>query len=344
MKILLIGGTKFLGRHLVVAAQARQHDVTIFHRGNHSSAGLEGVEEIYGDRNDDLSQLQRRNWDAVIDTCGYLPQTVRASAEALRNAARQYVFISSVSAYTDVKLADYDETTPLATLTPTQAARAVAIDPKTEITAAGLGELYGALKARCEHEAQQGFGSGTLIIRPGLLVGPLDPTDRFTYWVSRVARGGEVLAPGSPNRFVQFMDARDLAHWIVELIEREATGVFNAACPPFSLTFAQLLEAIKDVSQTDTSFTWADEAFLQQQGVKEWSEMPLYLAQSSQETGGFMAANIDKALAANLTFRTLADTIRDTLAWYSTQPGRLRAGIEEAREKEFLDTWHSTFG
>ncbi|MFC7670302.1 NAD-dependent epimerase/dehydratase family protein [Hymenobacter humi] len=194
----------------------------------------------------------------------------------------------------------------------------------------------------CEHEAQQVFGARTLIIRPGLLVGPLDPTDRFTYWVSRVARGGEVLAPGSPNRFVQFMDARDLAQWIVELIEHNAAGVFNAACPPFSLTFAQLLAAIKAVTQSDASFTWADDAFLQQQRVKEWSEMPLYLAQSSQETRGFMAANIDKALAANLTFRPLADTIRDTLEWRATQPSPLQAGIDDAREKELLDTWHHT--
>lgn len=340
MKILIIGGTKFLGRHLVTAAQARSHEITIFHRGNHPAENIKSVEEIYGDRNNDLHRLKNGNWDVVLDTCGYLPQTVKASAEALANFAEQYVFVSSVSAYAGFSEPNYSETAPLATLTCEQASDAAKIDVAGEITAAGLGEMYGALKALCERAVQHAFSSRALIVRPGLIVGPLDPTDRFTYWVSRVARGGQVLVPGTPSRFVQFIDARDLAEWIIGTAERKAAGVYNVAGKPFALTFIQLLEEIKAVSRSSASFAWVDEAFLKREAVEDWQEMPLYLAESSKEKRGFLSANIDKAIAENLRFRPLAETIGDTLAWRATQRGQLKAGINFAKEQELLRRWH----
>lgn len=217
MKILIIGGTKFLGRHLIAAAQAGNHQITLFHRGKHPSDGIENVEEIYGDRNNDLDKLKNQNWDACIDTCGYLPQTVKASVQALKNSVGQYVFISSISAYADFSVPDYDETAPLATLDEEQKIKANKIDPKGEITAVVLEDMYGALKALCEQEVSKAFPDNALIVRSGLIVGAFDTTDRFTYWVMRIAKGGEVLAPGTPHRFAQLIDGRDLTEWIIKM-------------------------------------------------------------------------------------------------------------------------------
>ena len=336
MNILIIGGTGFLGRHLVTAAQMRHHQVTLFHRGNYPPSGLAGVEQIYGDRNNGLGALQNRQWDAVIDTCGYLPQTVTALAEALRSSVAHYVFISSVAAYADFKVGNYRETAPLATLTAAQLTRAAQVDPKATLTAGGLADLYGPLKARCEHQAQQVFGSDTLIVRPGVLVGPHDATDRFTYWAQRVAAGGEVLAPGRPARYVQFIDARDVANWVVEMIGRQQLGVFNVTGHPLALSFGELLETMKATTNSRATFTWVDEEFLRQEQVDAWSELPLYLPESTPETAGFLSANIDKALAAGLQLRPLAVTIRDTLAWRATLPDQMRAGLPTAKEQQLL--------
>ncbi|MDQ6787022.1 MAG: NAD-dependent epimerase/dehydratase family protein [Acidobacteriota bacterium] len=340
MKILIIGGTKFLGRHLVAAAQAREFEVTLFHRGNHSSEGIENVEEIFGDRNDDLDKLKNRNWDACVDTCGYLPQTVKASAQALKDLVNQYVFISSISANADFTDADYDETLPLATLNEEQSIKANKINPRGEITAVALEDMYGALKALCEREAQKVFGDKTLIVRSGLIVGAFDTTDRFTYWVMRVAGGDEVLAPGKPNRFVQFIDARDLAEWIIKMIEDGQSGIYNATGKPFEITMEKMLEEIKIISQSDAKFTWVDEDFLKRETVAEWSEMPLYLAESVKEAQGFLSANIDKALQTGLKFRSLSDTIKDTLDWRKMSGGDMKAGIDFNREQELLRKWH----
>ncbi len=336
MKILIIGGTRFLGRHLIAAAKARNHEITLFHRGKHLAQGIENVEEIFGNRNDDLNRLRNRNWDAVIDTCGYLPQTVKKSAEALKDSAAQYVFISSISAYADFTETDYDETAPLAALTEEQKIKAGRIDARGEIAAVVLEDMYGALKAACEREAQTIFGEKTLVVRSGLIVGAFDTTDRFTYWAMRVAKGGEILAPGAPKRFVQFIDARDLAEWIVKMIENRASGIYNAAGKPFETTMEKMLEEIKSVSRSDARFVWADEDFLKREQIAEWSEMPLYLAESVKEARGFLSANIDKALAHGLKFRALSDTVQDTIAWRQTQSGEMKAGIAPERERELL--------
>ena len=336
MKILLIGGTGFLGSHIVRAAQVRNHEVTIFHRSHHTSAGRAVGEEIFGDRTDELFKLANRRWDAVIDTCGYLPHTVRASATALRDAVGQYVFISSVAAYADFSTTNYAETTPLATLTAKQTAEANHLTAKANLTAGALADLYGGLKALCEAQVQQVFGSRTLLIRPGLLVGPDDATDRFTYWAWRVARGGEVLAPGRSMRYVQFVDVRDVADWLVALIERGVMGPYNVTGHPFALSFGRLLEAMKEASGSQAVFTWVDEAFLQREQVAPWSELPLYLPESSAATAGFLSANIARARAEGLTFRPLQATIQDTLAWRATQESPLKAGLSAAREQELL--------
>src|SRR6185503_5108089 len=231
MKLLILGGTRFVGRHLVTAALARDNEVTLFNRGTLQSENLANVETIHGDRNSDLARLQGRRWDAVIDTCGYLPRTVRASAEILSDAVDRYVFISSISAYADLGVRGLDETAPLATLTNEQLEEANAIDSSGQASAAAYGKLYNGLKALCEKEVADVLSTRALIVRPALIVGPDDYSDRFTYWVQRVARVGEVLALAGPDRQIQFIDVRDLAEWIVNMIERKETGVYNAGGP-----------------------------------------------------------------------------------------------------------------
>jgi 2'-hydroxyisoflavone reductase len=340
MKILIIGGTKFLGRHLITAAQARGYDVTLFNRGRFSSENFENVEQIHGDRNSDLDKLSGRNWDAAIDTCGFLPQSVKASAEVLKDSVNQYVFISSGSVYTDIKKADYDENTPVAELNEDERKRAGEIDPKGELTGPVLGDLYGGLKILCEREAEKAMPGRVLNVRSGMIVGAFDPTDRFTYWVMRAARGGEVLAPGTPNRFVQLIDAQDLAAWLIKAVEQNNTGVYNATGKPFELTMEKMLEEIKRVSESDAEFTWVDEDFLTREKVQPWSDMPFYLPESDKDAEHFLSMSIDKALQAGIEFRPLSDTIRDTLAWRKTKNDALKAGISAEREAELLRKWH----
>lgn len=340
MKILIIGGTKFLGRHLLTAAQNRGHEATLFNRGRHSQESFENVEQIYGDRNQDLDKLSGRVWDAVIDTCGYLPQTVMASAEALKNSVGQYVFISSISAYADFSVADYDETAPTAKLTDVQRKQADAVDLKGEITGITLGEIYGGLKAACETEVEKAFPNSSVIVRSGLIVGALDPTDRFTYWAMRVSEGGEILAPGAPNRFIQLIDARDLSEWIIEMIENRETGIYNATGKSFELTMEKMLAEIEAVSEADAFFTWVNEDFLKRENIQEWSEMPVYLAESEKEMHGFLSANVDKAVAKNLRFRLLSNTINETIRWRKTKSDPMKAGISRERESELLVKWH----
>lgn len=340
MKILIIGGTKFLGRHLIAAARESGHEVTIFNRGRHSTENFAGVEQLHGDRNTDLDKLSGRAWDAVIDTCGYLPQSVKASAEALAGAVNQYVFVSSISAYAEFSRLDFDESAPAAELNEEQRKRADAIDPQGELTGAALGEMYGALKALCEREAEAAMPGRVLQIRSGLIVGSFDPTDRFTYWVMRVARGGEVLAPGTPHRYVQLIDARDLSAWIIKMVERNETGIYNVTGKPFELTMGAMLEEIENVSAGDAVLTWASEDFLASENVGAWGEMPLYLPESREEMKGFLTVNVDKALRTGLEFRPLRETIQDTLDWRKTKSDELKAGIDAGWEKELLRKWH----
>lgn len=340
MNILIIGGTKFLGRHLVNAALKNNHEVTLFNRGRkYSDDEIEPVEQIHGDRNSDLERLAGRSWDACIDTCGYLPQTVKVSAEFLRDAVNQYVFISSGSVYADVSHPNYDESTPTAQLNLRQKKEVEQIDPKGELTGPVLGEYYGALKALCEQEAEKAMPGRVLNVRAGMIVGEFDPTDRFTYWVMRVARGGQVLAPGNSKIPVQLIDAQDLSEWIVGMIEKNEIGTYNATSKPFELTFGKMLEEIKTATGSDAEFIWVSEEFLNQEKVAPWSEMPFYLSDSNEEIKNFLTMNVDKALDEGLKFRPLGDTVRETLNWRQTKNEELKAGISAAREKELLRKW-----
>ena len=341
MKILVIGGTRFVGRHFVMAAMARGHEVTLFNRG--TQPPMEGVETIHGDRHHDLSKLADRRWDAVLDTCGFLPRTVRASAEALRDAVEVYVFVSSQSVYGDFSQPGVDETGTVATLTQEQLDKANAIDPAT-VSAVALGDMYGGLKALCEQALEEAMPGRVLVTRPGLIVGPHDYTDRFTYWVARVARGGRVLAPGRPQRHVQFIDARDLADWTVSMIEQKRSGAYNCNGVPGVVTMESLLEECKVVSGSDASFVWVDEEFLEREQVAAWSELPLWLPESEERLNGFMFLNVDKATEVGLTFRSLADTVAGTLAWHQTTAGneKMKAGLDPEKETTLLRQWENS--
>ncbi|HEX7557660.1 MAG TPA: NAD-dependent epimerase/dehydratase family protein, partial [Usitatibacter sp.] len=298
MRILVLGGTVFLGRAITDAALARGHRVTHFNRGK-SGAPDARVESVAGDRTAGLDALLGRSWDGVIDTSGYLPQVVRRSAEALRDATGRYAFVSSISVYGGPGFGEDDAVQP----------------PPDPLPDAMTMETYGALKAACEGVVRGIFGERATIVRPGLIVGPHDPTDRFTWWPWRIARGGRVAAPGRAARAVQFIDVRDLARWMVGLLEREARGTFNATGPQGPLAMGRLLDACRSVSRSDASMEWIDEAFLAESGVKPWMEMPLWVPESDPHASGFMSVPIDRAIATGLAFTSLESTIADTLAW-----------------------------
>ncbi len=337
MKILIIGGTKFSGRHLVKSALANNHEVTIFHRGNHSTDELGDVEEIIGDRIFDLGKLENQTWDVVIDMCGYLPQWVQSSADALKDSVKKYVFISSISAYDENVEPNYQEDAKLESLTAEQEKDFAKLDAKGDIGAADLGDMYGALKVLCEQETVKAFPDNHLIIRPGLIVGELDWTDRWTYWVMRVAKGGEVFAPSKPDNFVQFIDAKDMMEWLVTLIEMDETGIYNAVNKPAELTFGKMLEEIKVVSGSDATFTWVSEEFMLENEVAPWSDMPVHVPESLEFTS---TANVDNALEKGLKIRPLGETIKDTLDWRGTLDEDMKAGITAERETELLKKWH----
>jgi 2'-hydroxyisoflavone reductase len=347
MKLLILGGTRFVGRHLAEAALARRHEVTLFNRGRHGGAAPAGVETIRGDRNCDLDKLRGRRWDAVVDSCGYLPRAVRASAEVLSGAVDRYVFVSTLSVYADVSRPGVDESAAVAALTGEQLEEASAIDSSGQPSAVTYRELYGGLKALCERAAEEVLPGRTLVIRPGLIVGPGDYTDRFTYWAVRVARGGEVLAPGRPGRHLQFIDARDLAEWAVRMVERGAAGVYNANGPARDLTMGRVLEECKAASGSDASFTWVDDEFLLREKVAAWGEMPLWMPEeAAPQLKGFMFVNCDKAFGSGLGLRPLSDTVKDTLAWYeaSRTGERLKAGLDPDKERGLLSKWREAQG
>lgn len=323
MKILIIGGTRFLGRHLVESALARGHEVTLFNRGKSNPDLFKQVQTIRGDREKDLDQISGK-YDAVIDTCGYFPRIVRMSAEALKGKARSYVFISSISVYAGFSKIGINESDPVGK-----------IEDETieEIT----GESYGPLKALCENAVQDVFGEQALIVRPGLIVGPHDPTDRFTYWPVRVARGGDVLTPEKPDVPIQIIDVRDLSDFVIELLQQNEFGVFNATGPAHELTLGAMLNACKQVSGSDANFKWASVEFLNQNQVAPWSDMPVWVP-NVPEDAGFSRVDISKAMRSGLKFMPLEKTIRDTIDWAAGRPEthEWKAGLSAKREGELL--------
>jgi 2'-hydroxyisoflavone reductase len=315
---LLLGGPGFLGRALADAALAAGHDLTFFNRGRTSPELYPEVEKLRGDREGGLGALRGRAWDAILDTCGYLPDVVRASAQALATSGL-YCFVSSMSVYADFR-EPVDEESPVAELGDL---------PTDEIT----GDTYGPLKALCEEVVREGFAERALVVRPGLIVGPHDPTGRFTYWPHRVARGGEVLAPGPSDRPTQFVDVRDLAEWMLRACERGLGGTFNATNEGVAL--AELLETCREVSGSDARFTWVPDGFLLEQGVGEWLELPLWIADPA--LAAIDRADVSRALVAGLTFRPLAETVRGTLE--HAQPTD-SAGLDPSKEAAVLAAWH----
>jgi 2'-hydroxyisoflavone reductase len=317
VRLLVLGGTKFLGRAAVEEALARGHEVTLFTRGETNPELFPEAERLRGDRTQDLGALGGREWDAVLDTSGFIPAVVRASAEALEGSAGHYQFISSVSVYADQSRQN-DEDAPVAELGDL---------PDDELTSDYSN--YGPLKALCEDAVADVFGDRHAVVRPGLIVGAHDPTGRFTYWPHRVARGGEVLAPAPPEGLVQLVDAKDLGRFLVDLSERRESGVFNATHP--GLSWSELLETCREVSGSDASFTWVSSELLAEHEVGEWMELPLWL--NDPGFAGMLDSDVSRALAAGLTFRPLADTVRDTLAHAETVDG---VGLTPEREAELL--------
>jgi len=339
MKILIIGGTIFLGRHLIEAALAKGHQVTMFNRGWHNADLYPEVEKLRGNRADDLSALQGRTWDAAFDTCGYVPRIVRKSAETLRDAVEHYTFVSSCSVYGDFDPNGADENFPVSKLTPEQVEEAERLDTGERAKAVSYGEAYGGLKALCEHAAEELMLGRVLNVRAGLIVGKYDSVERFTYWVKRVSEGGKVLAPGKPERRVRVINARDLAEWIVEMAENRSAGTYNATGAEDGLTMEKMLGEIRDVSSSDAEFVWANEKFLEEQKVESWTEMPLWIP---EKYNGIFEVKNDKAIRDGLSFRPLSETIKETLDWISIRGGDpLKVGMQPEREQELLKVLQS---
>ena len=329
LRILILGGTGFIGPNQVKYAVARGHKVSVFNRGKTNPGSLPaGVEQLIGDRNGNLEALKGKAWDAVIDNPSTLPRWVRDAAQLLKDSANHYLFISTISVYADNSKPGMDETAPTLTLA----------DPTVE----EIGPNYGGLKALAEKEAERAFPGRTTIVRPGLIVGAGDNSDRFSYWPIRIARGGEVLAPGNPTDPVQFIDARDLGEWTIRLLEQKAYGTFNATGPAHPLTVAEMLYGIKAVTTAGAQFTWVPAEFLEEHKVSAWMDMPVWIPPAG-EYAGFGSRSIRRALDAGLTFRSLADTAETTLAFHQGRPeerqSKLRAGLAPEREKEVLSAF-----
>ncbi len=301
MRLLVLGGTKFLGRGVVEAALARGHEVTLFHRGRTNPGLFPEAEHLIGDRDGGLEPLRGRRWDAVVDPSGYVPRVVGAAADRLRDAVGHYTFVSSISVYARFDRPGLDEAAPVHTLE----------DPASEDVQAH----YGALKVACEQAVAARFPGRSASIRAGLIVGPHDPSGRFPWWVDRVARGGELVAPAPPERPVQCVDARDLGAWMVRVAEQRTAGVFNATGPAAPLAFATWIETLRAVAGSDARAVWVPEATLLAHGVTPWTDLPLWSPLGHPDFAHIHAVDVSRAVAAGLTCRPMVETARDTLAW-----------------------------
>ncbi len=327
--ILILGGTGFLGPHVVTAALARGHTVTLFNRGKTNPGLFPDVEKLHGDRDGHLEALANRAWDAVVDPSGYVPRIVKASAELLAPKIQHYVFISTISVYKGDDKIGADETAPLETIA----------DPTNE----DVRTNYGALKALSEHAAEAAMPGRVANIRPGLIVGPGDPTGRFSHWPSRMAAGGDVLGPGDGTTPTQWIDGRDLGAWIVRAIEDRTVGIYNALGPATRLTMKQALDACNAAAGNKATITWVDGTFLYDHGVQPWSEMPMWIDNKGDDAGFGTMTNA-RAIAKGLTFRSIEATAKDTLAWLDTLPADERAkaassGIKADKEQQVLAAW-----
>jgi 2'-hydroxyisoflavone reductase len=325
VRILVLGGTSFAGRHLVELALARGHEPVLFNRGR-TGAGLHpGVERVVGERAGSLEGLDGRTFDAVADMSGYFPTDVERSAALLAGSAGRYLFVSTRSVYADHSRPGANEDSALAELPPGA--------PRDEIT----GESYGPLKVMCERAVRAAFGARATILRPGLIVGPYDPTGRFTYWPVRVAAGGDVLAPAPPDQAIQVVDARDLATFALDLLERDAAGTYDVVSPAGLLTLGRVLDACLAAAGGDARLVWADEAFLLERGVEPWTELPLWTP--GEDMAGFQRSDVSRALAAGLSIRPIAKTVADTLCWAREAHPDPGASMTREREAALLQEW-----
>lgn len=323
LNLLILGGTRFVGRHLTEAALAAGHQVTLFNRGWTNPDLFPEAEHVHGDRYDDLSRLDGRRWDAVIDVSGYLPRDVRASAERLAGSVERYVYVSTISVYESFKTPGIPEDAPLEEPN-------LGDEDLDEVPPRG----YGRLKALCERFLHEIVPGRSLIVRPCVIVGPWDPTGRFAYWVERTARGGEILAPGRPSRPVELIDARDLAAWVIGMTESRETGIHNATGPKDVLTMEGMLHACRDTLGSNARFTWISDDFLDDRGVR----LPFWI---HEEKHGYNLTDHSRAVAKGLTYRPLEDTIRDVHTWVSEDPqGRASYDFPPERESDLLSLWN----
>ncbi|MEX1023917.1 MAG: SDR family oxidoreductase [Planctomycetota bacterium] len=335
LELLILGGTRFLGPAIVEAAVAAGHEVTLFNRGRSNPHLFPKLETLIGDRDPDvgegLTALGGRRFDAVIDTSAFVPRIAAASAELLAPNCRHYALVSTVSVYGDMQAIGIDEDDAVGTLE----------DPATEVVD---GVSYGPLKALAEQAVRATFPGVVTVVRPGLIVGPRDATDRFTYWPLRVAKGGEILAPGDGRDPVQYVDVRDLANFLLASVEREVAGTFNVVGPEVRSTMDELVHGCKAVTGGDARFTWVDAEFLAARGVAPWSHMPVWVPRGGGSAGIGEVSN-RRALAAGLELSPLADTVRDTLAWTASlpedHPRRELKALAPEREAELLAAWHA---
>jgi len=325
MRLLILGGTIFYGRHVTEEALRRGHDVTLFTRGLHNPDLFPAAKRVSGDRDGGLAPLESGEWDAVLDTCGYVPRVVRQSARLLRSRAKSYAFVSSISVFSgegDLPIVEDSPVSPLE-------------DPATEIVD---GATYGGLKALCEEAAREEFGDDALIVRPGLIVGPFDTSDRFTYWPWRFHQGGPTLIPDRPDQAVQIIDARDLAHWTLDLIERGTTGTFNGTGPAEPYRMGDLFDRVRVAVGGEAEFVPVSIPFLEEKGAQFWTEIPLSHGSGSD---ALMRCDVSKAVAAGLKYRSLEETARDTLA-FALERGEgyvWRNGLSREREARLLEAW-----
>jgi len=342
LDILVLGGTGLIGPPMVECALARGHRLTLFNRGKTNTHLFPDVERIKGDRNDDITELEKavtdgRRWDAVIDNTASLPRWVSESAGLLSGATDLYLYTSSISAYADSSVPGADETAAVGQISAEDEAL---VKTTKDIT----GENYGPLKARCEEEARNAFSGKAIVVRPGLIVGPGDYSDRFSYWPIRIFSGGEIIAPGNPDDPVQFIDCRDLGEWYIRLVEAKAVGTYNGVGPRSPMSIAGMLYGIRAAVDNEISFTWVDADFLETHEVQPWMEMTVWVPPVG-EYAGFSSSSIQRALDAGLRFRPLADTAKATVDYWNSLPedrrAKPKAGLSAEKEKKVLAAWHA---
>ncbi|MFA6165255.1 MAG: NAD-dependent epimerase/dehydratase family protein [Gemmatimonadaceae bacterium] len=342
LNILILGGTGFTGPEQVEYAIARGHRVTLFNRNKTRPGYFKGrvAEELVGDLNNDTSALKGRTFDVVLDNPTTFPAWVRNAAQQLAGNVTHYIFQSTTSVYSDQSIIGLDEQSPVAALP-------ADVDPYT-LDPQHASRYYGALKVKAEQEVARQYPGMWTVVRPCLIVGPMDRTDRFTYWPARIDAGGEILAPDKPDDPCQFIDVRDLAEFSVRLAEARVLGTFNVIGPEKPLTIAEMLYGVKAITATKGRLTWVPWEFLREQGVRPWRHMTVWQPPYGA-TAGYQRRSAAKAIAAGLTFRSLADTARTTLDWHRTRPqaeqdATLRGainGLDMKREAEVLAAWHS---